>query len=68
MTQLAVRVAPPHVSTTPESPGTAKGPKRWLLMSLLSLAQFMVILDVTVVNVALPDIGRSLALDREALT
>jgi len=37
-------------------------------MSLLSLAQFMVILDVTVVNVALPDIGRSLALDPEALT
>jgi len=35
---------------------------------LLCLAQFMVILDVTVVNVALPAIGADLALDRAALT
>jgi hypothetical protein len=35
---------------------------------LLCLAQFMVILDVTVVNVALPEIGLDLGLDRAALT
>ena len=34
----------------------------WSLMVLLSVAQFMVILDATVVNVALPSIGRSLGL------
>ncbi|MGH9250513.1 MAG: MFS transporter [Acidimicrobiales bacterium] len=39
-----------------------------VMLVLLSLAQFMVILDVTVVNVALPDIGSSLQLDREMLT
>ena len=34
----------------------------WSLMVLLSVAQFMVILDATVVNVALPSIARSLGL------
>jgi EmrB/QacA subfamily drug resistance transporter len=32
----------------------------WIVLILLSIAQFMVILDVTVVNVALPSIGRDL--------
>jgi EmrB/QacA subfamily drug resistance transporter len=32
----------------------------WLLLILLSVAQFMVIIDATVVNVALPSIGRDL--------
>src|SRR6266705_1227426 len=41
----------------------AAGQKRrpWSLMVLLSVAQFMVILDATVVNVALPSIARSLS-------
>ncbi len=34
----------------------------WSVMVLLSVAQFMVILDATVVNVALPPIARSLSL------
>jgi EmrB/QacA subfamily drug resistance transporter len=46
----------------------APDPRRWRALVLLCLAQFMVILDVTVVNVALPVIGRDLALDRAALT
>src|SRR6266508_1054402 len=48
--------------------GPVEPARRWLILPLLSLAGFMVILDVTVVNVALPQIGRSLGLDREALT
>jgi hypothetical protein len=44
------------------APGPPVGGRRpWSLMVLLSVAQFMVILDATVVNVALPSIGRSLA-------
>src|SRR5215470_4223640 len=36
-------------------------PRRpWSVLGLLSVAQFMVILDATVVNVALPSIGRAL--------
>src|SRR6266567_9115322 len=44
------------------------GSRRWLALSLLSLAQLMLILDVTVVNVALPAIGAGLHLDRLTLT
>ena len=58
--------------TTPAPPGeqatTAPDPRRWQALILLSLAQFMVILDITVVNVALPSIGADLSLDRAALT
>ena len=32
----------------------------WLILALACVAQFMVILDVSVVNVALPSIGRDL--------
>lgn len=42
--------------------------RRWWALALLCVGQFMVILDVTVVNVALPVIGRDLGLDRTALT
>ncbi|MFF5289619.1 MFS transporter [Paractinoplanes globisporus] len=38
--------------------------RRWWLLGLLSVAQLMLVLDVTVVNVALPDIGADLALPR----
>jgi EmrB/QacA subfamily drug resistance transporter len=43
-------------------------PRRWLGLALLSVAQFMLILDITVVNIALPSIRNELALDRAALT
>src|SRR3954470_2436120 len=37
------------------------GPRRpWTVLGLMLAAQFMVILDISVVNVALPSIGRSL--------
>src|SRR5919198_505953 len=44
------------------APGTTAG--RWLILSLLATAQLMLVLDVTVVNVALPDIGTALDLSR----
>jgi EmrB/QacA subfamily drug resistance transporter len=40
----------------PARPGTS----RWLVLVLVCLAQFMVVLDATVVNVALPSIQRDL--------
>jgi EmrB/QacA subfamily drug resistance transporter len=59
-----------HTAPTPpgERATTAPDPRRWQALILLSLAQFMVILDITVVNVALPTIGAALSLDRAALT
>src|SRR6266516_4266338 len=47
---------------------TPPHPRRWLALGLLGLAQFMLVLDVTVVNVALPSIEASLHLSRAALT
>src|SRR5499427_2104196 len=41
-------------------PAAVSPPWPWSLLVLLSVAQFMVILDATVVNVALPSIGRAL--------
>jgi EmrB/QacA subfamily drug resistance transporter len=43
-------------------------PRRWQALGLLGLAQFMLILDVTVVAIALPRIGTDLDVGREALT
>jgi EmrB/QacA subfamily drug resistance transporter len=55
-----------HAHAVPvEAPPDAR---RWRALVLLCLAQFMVILDVTVVNVALPRMAADLALDRTALT
>jgi EmrB/QacA subfamily drug resistance transporter len=56
----------PGGEPAPRQPGP--DPARWWALVLLCLAQFMVILDVTVVNVALPTIGTDLHLDRASLT
>ena len=46
---------------------TAPDPHRWQALALLCTAMFMTILDVSIVNVALPSIGRSLEFSRENL-
>lgn len=42
-------------------------PRRWRTLAVLALAQFMVVLDVTIVNVALPDIQGDLGFSAEGL-
>ncbi|MEV0585132.1 MFS transporter [Nonomuraea sp. NPDC050310] len=49
------------------TPPTAH-PARWRILGLLGVAQLMLILDVTVVALALPHIETDLGLSREALT
>ncbi len=47
----------------PPRPGTrrdAPDPRRWLILAVVGLAQLMVVLDVTIVNIALPSAQRSL--------
>jgi EmrB/QacA subfamily drug resistance transporter len=51
----------------PAPSATGSDPRRWWALVWLCLAQFMVILDITVVNVALPTIGTDLGLDRALL-
>lgn len=43
-------------------------PRRWTALALICAAQFMLVLDVTVVNVALPDMAADLDLGRSTLT
>jgi EmrB/QacA subfamily drug resistance transporter len=43
-------------------------PRRWRILWLLGVAQLMLILDVTVVAVALPNISADLGLGRQSLT
>jgi EmrB/QacA subfamily drug resistance transporter len=47
--------------------GIAPDPRRWRALALVCVAFFMVILDVAIVNVALPSIGRDLELSRDTL-
>jgi EmrB/QacA subfamily drug resistance transporter len=42
-------------------------PHRWRVLALVSVAFFMTVLDVSIVNVALPSIGRALDFSRENL-
>ena len=41
--------------------------RRWLALAVIAAAQFMVILDVAVVNVALPSIKTDLSFTQESL-
>lgn len=43
------------------------GRRRWYALILLCAAQFIVVLDASVINVALPAIGRELGVDQQAL-
>jgi len=49
------------------SPARPTNRRRWAALALLASAQLMLVLDVTVVNVALPDISRALGLSRGQL-
>lgn len=48
-------------------PEPALDPKRWLALAVVGAAFFMTVLDVTVVNIALPTIGNALSFSRENL-
>ncbi|MET0202201.1 MAG: MFS transporter, partial [Gaiellaceae bacterium] len=50
------------------SPETFPQDKKWLALALLALAQFVVVLDASIVNVALPSIGRDLEFAQEDLS
>ena len=59
--------APPHGHHAAHQPehttaSTVEPRRSWAVFALMIAAQFMVILDVSVVNVALPSISRSLDL------
>jgi EmrB/QacA subfamily drug resistance transporter len=52
----------------PREPQESADPRRWKALAVVCVAQFMLILDLTVINVALPDLGADLDLSRSAFT
>jgi EmrB/QacA subfamily drug resistance transporter len=48
------------MSTATPSPEARRAPNRWAVLALLGVAQLMVVLDATIVNIALPSAQRSL--------
>src|SRR5215813_3568880 len=63
--------SPHHLARDPSEPREPQEPaepRRWKALAVVSVAQFMLILDLTVVNVALPDLGTDLGLSRTAFT
>lgn len=49
------------------APATAPDPRRWAALGVLGLIQFMLVLDMTVVNIALPGIKSSLGFTESGL-
>ncbi|MET9433663.1 MFS transporter [Streptomyces sp. NPDC006551] len=60
--------ASPHAHAQGHVHPPAAHPRRWTALALICVAQFMLILDVTVVNVALPRMAADLDLTRTSLT
>lgn len=58
-----------HATATAPTPGTGTpDPRRWGTLAFLGAAQLMLIVDVTVVAIALPHVGTDLDLSRAATT
>ncbi|WP_078992981.1 MFS transporter [Streptomyces sp. MMG1121] len=60
----AIPVAP----ASPAAPGRPPHPRRWAALAVLAVAQFMVVLDSSIVNIALPDIGTGLHMTASSLS
>src|SRR5258708_4873360 len=61
--RLAETASPEIAAAVTSSPG----PRRWKALGVLALVQFMLILDITVVNVALPSIKKDLGFSQSGL-
>lgn len=56
------------MTETMNGAATGPHPQRWKILGFLGIAQLMLILDVTVVAIALPHMGSDLGLSRDSLT
>jgi EmrB/QacA subfamily drug resistance transporter len=59
--------APEHAATGPAATGHAPDPRRWQALAIVCVAMFMTVLDVSIVNVALPSIQTSLHVKESTL-
>jgi EmrB/QacA subfamily drug resistance transporter len=56
-----------HPQSSPVSPDTPD-PRRWRALALLAVAQFVVVLDASIMNIALPSISQDLGVSTEDLS
>src|ERR1700720_4638896 len=56
------------MSTPDTSTTDSTDRRRWIVLALLATAQFVVVLDASIVNVALPSIGRALHFTQDSLS
>jgi EmrB/QacA subfamily drug resistance transporter len=67
MTALLDRIS--SLSSSPDAPSAARAERRrWIALAVLCLGQLMMVLDATIVNVALPSIQRDLHFSQGNLT
>jgi EmrB/QacA subfamily drug resistance transporter len=52
----------PSSPSTPAAPATEPDPKRWIALGVIAVAQLMVVLDASIVNIALPQAQRDLGI------
>jgi EmrB/QacA subfamily drug resistance transporter len=59
---MAVPSAPssPGAPSGPAAPPAEPGQRRWLILALIGLAQLMIVLDITIMNIALPSAQHAL--------
>ncbi|MDO7882759.1 MFS transporter [Salinibacterium soli] len=55
------------MSTLSAPAPTVRSSRRWLALAVLGLAQFLVVLDASIVNIALPVLGEQFGMDTVAL-
>jgi EmrB/QacA subfamily drug resistance transporter len=56
------------MSSTPSPPTAAPSSRRWLALALIAAAQFMVIMDTSIIGVALPEMQQDLGFTPESLS
>ena len=64
---VAAHPSKERVMTTAD-PTAAPDPRRWRVLALLAVAQFVVVLDASIMNIALPSIGTDLQVSPESLS
>lgn len=52
--------SPPEAE--PAAPASGPDPRRWLALAVIAVAQLMVVLDVSIVNIAIPEAGADLGI------
>src|SRR3954447_15869439 len=62
-----MNASPATATVTATTPPHPRSTHRWWALAVLALAQFLVVLDASIVNIALPTVGTALGLDTAAL-